>query len=128
MLTISIAALMTSITSGFSGVDSGRLQSTAIFLAEQRLEHVRAFVASADSAKGFANLNTTNFPAEDYGAVSGYPQFRRTVTFTDNPGGTANSVLVEVRVFYRPPSENGVARESSVNLPTLLSTLAPTRS
>lgn len=98
---------------GIAGVEAGRQQTTATFLAEQRLEQVKG--------TAFAGITAANFPDESYGGVTGAPNYRRSATITNNPGAIANSVLVEVRVFYRPITAFGVSStEREVRLSTFL--------
>lgn len=105
---------------GVGGLEAGRQQTTASFLAEQRMEQLKASALS-----NFLNVTTANYPAEGYGSIStnGHPMpgYRRTVTITDAPAGLADTKLVEVRVFYRPVVGFGVlATERDVPLSALL--------
>lgn len=121
ILTISVVALLTSVTAGFSAIDLGRQQSTAVFLAEQRLEQARAFNDGTAAGQGFANLTSATYPAENYGGIPNYPQYRRTVTVTNSPGGVVDTKLIVVSVFYRPQTEStGMPGESSVVVSTLV--------
>ena len=95
--------------------------STALFLAEQRLEQVRAFAVSNSAGQGFANLSGASFPAEGYNTIAGYTGFRRVVSFTPNAGGNPNLTTVTVQVFYRAPTavgtgETGTAVQTVVAL------------
>jgi hypothetical protein len=65
-------------------------------------------------------VTTANFPAEAYSTIAGYPDYRRTVTITDNPAGVANTKQIEIFVFYRPVTTTGVGAETSVSVSTLL--------
>ena len=121
VLGIGLVALLSSMSWGFATVDTSRRSTTALFLAEQRMEQVRAFAVSTAAGQGWALLTPAAFPAEGYGGIAGYPDYRRTVTVTTNPGGGApNTKLVEVRVFYRPVTSAGLGPESSVVVSTLL--------
>lgn len=120
VMSIAVVGLLSTMTLGFAGMDLGRLQSTAVLLAEQRLEEARAFAASGNAAQGYSNLTTASFPAEAYGTIASAPHHRRAVTVTDQPGGLANTKLVEVAVFYRPQTERGLTGESSVLVSTLV--------
>jgi prepilin-type N-terminal cleavage/methylation domain-containing protein len=120
ILTIAVVALLSSITAGFTSIDQGRLQSAAVFLAEQRLEEIRAFAVSTITGQGFANVTTGNFPAEAYGTIASNPLYRRVVAVSDNPGGVANTKRVDVSVFYRPQTTIGLNGETSVNVSTLI--------
>ena len=119
-LSIGIVAMLSSLSAGVSGVDRGRRSTTALFLSEQRMEQIKAFALSKNPLQGWVNVVSANFPAEAYGAIAGYPDYRRTVTITTNPGGAANTKQVEVWVFYRPitPAANG--GENSITTATLL--------
>ena len=52
MLIVGVAVVLSALMYGVAGVEGSRGTSTAVFLAEQRLEQVRAFVVSTDGAAG----------------------------------------------------------------------------
>lgn len=113
LLSVGLLAVAVAFPAGISGVEQGRQQTTAVFLAEQRLEEIKA--------TDFSNITAANFPAEAFGTIATYPQFRRTVTITSSPGGVANTVRVDVSVFYRPVMSFGVlTAEREVRLSTLV--------
>ncbi len=120
ILGVGLVALLSSMSWGFAAVDSSRRSTTALFLAEQRMEEVKAFAVSTADKQGWDEVNPANFPAEGYGAIPGYPDYRRTVTVTDLGPVAPNTKLVEVRVFYRPVTSTGLGPESSVVVSTLL--------
>jgi prepilin-type N-terminal cleavage/methylation domain-containing protein len=120
LLGISLAAVLSVMALGLSSADTGRRSSTALFLAEQRLEQIRAFAVSPDPVQGLANVTTAVFAAEGYNTLAGYGDYRRAVAVTDDPGGVANTKLVRVDVFYRPLSMVGISTETSVTVSTLL--------
>jgi Tfp pilus assembly protein PilV len=121
ILTIGATALLGALTLGVGGVEASRQSSTAVFLAEQRLEEARSFAFSTAAGRGFTNLTAAAFPAEGYNAIAGYGGFRRMVAVTDNPGGTADTKLVQVTVFYRPMSSaGGRDAETSSTVSTIL--------
>jgi type II secretory pathway pseudopilin PulG len=102
------------------GIEAGRQQTTAVFLAEQRMEQLKAAALT-----NLLNVTTATYPAEGYGSVSNNghatPSYRRTVTIVDAPAGLADTKLVEVWVFYRPVVGFGVlATERGVRLSALL--------
>ena len=107
LLAIGMVAVLSAMSIGLGGVESSRRVSTALFLAEQRLEQVRAFAVSTSAGQGFTNLSSANFPAEGYNTIAGYTGFRRVVTFTPNAGGNPNLTIVTVQVFYRAPTAAG---------------------
>ena len=106
VLTVGLTAIATGMQLGTSGITQAQQETTATFLAEQKLEDIRAFALSTLGAQGFTNVTAASFPAEDYGTVpGGYAGYRRTTTIAD-PSATMK--VVTVRVFYR-----GVAVSSS---------------
>lgn len=120
ILSLALVGVLASSGLGVTGVDGARRSTSALFLAEQRMEQVRAFALSKAATQGWANLSGASFPAESYGGIAGSADYRRTVTVTNNPGGAANTKQVEVWVFYRPVTSQGVGSETSVALSTLL--------
>jgi prepilin-type N-terminal cleavage/methylation domain-containing protein len=116
IISVGLVAVATGFGIGVDGVEAGRQQSTALFLAEQRIEQAKAFAADP-SNPNLAALNTTNLPAsEAYGSIANAPKYRRTTTITSNPGG-ATGARVDVVVFYRPVTGRGVlTTERSVSL------------
>lgn len=125
VLSVGIVAVGAGFATAIQGVETGRQQTTATFLAEQRMEQVRA-AALGDSlvaCMGFTNVTTACFPAEAYGAITGAPGYRSTVTITDDVvSGSIVRKWVHVEVFYRPIVAWGVLNtaERSVRLSTLV--------
>jgi prepilin-type N-terminal cleavage/methylation domain-containing protein len=120
IIVVALVGLLTTMTSGVTDIDSARRSTTALFLAEQRLEHIRAFALSKAAGQGYNYVNTASFPAEAYGTITNYGDYRRTVVVVDDPGGTANTKQVEVWVFYRPVTTTGLNQETSVVVSSLL--------
>jgi prepilin-type N-terminal cleavage/methylation domain-containing protein len=120
ILSLGIVAVISSVSVGVKGVDRGRKSTTALFLSEQRMEQIKAFAVSKDPLQGWGNVAAAAFPAEAYGAIAGYPEYRRTVTITNNPAGTANTKQVEVWVYYRPITSGVNGLENGVTTATLL--------
>ena len=113
IISVGLVAVVTGFSYGLQGVEASRQQSTAVFLAEQRMEQVKA--------SSFATITSGTFPAEAYGAIANAPLYRRQVAITDNPSGIANSKLVVVDVFYRPVVAWGIlSAERSVQLTTFV--------
>lgn len=111
------------ITTGFqyatSGVEHGKGETTAVFLAEQQLEWLKA-LALANWASANLKAGTTT---EGYGSIADASLYRRVTTITDSPGGpcTANCKLVQVTVFYRPVTGRGqVDQERRIDVITML--------
>ena len=119
IITVGLVAVAKGMQLATSGVAAGQQLTTATFLAEQRLEDIKAFALSTNSSQGWANVTSTNFPAsEAYSTITSntgtstsggtsYSSYRRTTTIT-TPTSTTKRVTVEV--FFIP-----VAISSSVN-------------
>jgi prepilin-type N-terminal cleavage/methylation domain-containing protein len=131
IIAVGLVAVGAGFATAIQGVETSRQQTQATFLAEQRMEQVRA-VALGDSlvaCMGFANITTACLGAQAYGTIASAPDYRSTVTITDCPAvacvpvGTVSRKLVEVEVFYRPIVAWGVLQtaERSVRLSTLIS-------
>lgn len=121
ILALGLTALLSTFPLASSKIQSGRQFSTAVFLAVERLEAIKAFVASADPAQGFANATAANFPDEPYATIAGSAQYRRQVTILDSPAVPVATKVVQVTVFYQPISQGGLAApETSVSLSTLI--------
>ena len=118
ILIVGVAVVLSALMYGVAGVEGSRGTSTAVFLAEQKLEQVRAFVVSTDPAQGFANLTGTSFPAES--TITGYPNYRRTVSITANAGGNADLQLITVTVFFKPIKSTGLSAETSIAVQSLV--------
>jgi prepilin-type N-terminal cleavage/methylation domain-containing protein len=119
VISVGLIAVSTGFGFGVDGVEGGRQQSTAVFLAEQRIEQAKELAARTPN---LVDLNTTNLPAtEAYGTITGAPStYRRTTTITVNPGGTTGA-RVDVSVFYKPVTGRGVlATERVVSLSIFL--------
>lgn len=113
LLSVGLLAVAVAFPAGLSGVEQGKQQTTAVFLADQRLEQIKA--------TDFASITAANFPAEGFNTIANAPRFRRTVTITSSPGGVANTVRVDVSVFYRPTMSFGVlTTERQVTFSTLI--------
>ncbi|HME92902.1 MAG TPA: prepilin-type N-terminal cleavage/methylation domain-containing protein [Methylomirabilota bacterium] len=119
VISVGLVAVATGFGYGVDGVEAGRQQSTAVFLAEQRIEQAKGL---AMQQTGLVQLTTANLPAtEGYGTIAGAPpRYRRTTTITNNPGGLQGA-RVDVTVFYRPVTGRGVlTTERSVSLSIFL--------
>lgn len=89
----------------------GNYYSTATMLAQSRIEDMKA--------AGYAQVTAGNFGNEAYGAIAGYPAFRRAVAIqADVPDAGTKTVTVDV--FFRPQTVSGLGPEESVRLATVL--------
>ena len=120
IITVGLVAIGSGFQLATSGVAAGQQQTTATFLAEQRLESIKSFAVSTNSGQGLANVTSTNFPAaEAYGTIANYTTYRRTTTIT-SPTGTTKRVTVEV--YWRPVAVSSTANaERNVTVSVMLS-------
>jgi Tfp pilus assembly protein PilV len=118
VITMGLVAVATGMQLATSGVAAGQQQTTATFLAEQRLEDIKSFAVSLNSTQGWANVTSTNFAAsEAYGTITNYPSYRRDTTITTP---TATTKRVTVSVFWLPVGVADQNAERSVTFSVLL--------
>ena len=110
---IGLVAVMQAFPIAAQGMDTGRRQSTADFLAEQKIEEIKAW-SRAPSPKGFDNMPICNpctgaapFTLEGFNSISGYADYSRTVIVQNGPA--ANTRLVRVTLSYRRITGVGVS-------------------
>lgn len=127
IISVGLIAVSAGFGYGVDGVEAGRQQSTAIFLAEQRIEQAKEL---AVRKANLADLTAANLPSnENYGysgtlpgAPAGY--WRTTTITTDLTGAGAlgtPGARVDVTVYYRPVTGRGVlTTERSVRLSIFL--------
>jgi len=119
ILAIGLVGVATGFQYATSGVETGKGETTAAFLTEQRLEQLKA-TALVDWTNASIAAGTTT---EAYGSIANASAYRRVTTITDNPGGTctANCKLVQVTVFYKPVTGRGqLDQERRVDVLTML--------
>jgi prepilin-type N-terminal cleavage/methylation domain-containing protein len=125
VISVGLVAVGAGFATAIQGVETSRQQTTATFLAEQRLEqvHATALGNSLVACMGFANITAACFPAQAYSSITNAPDYRSTVTITDFiVNGNVARKRVDVEVFYRPIVAWGVlTAERSVRLSTLIS-------
>jgi len=112
VMAIGFVAVAVAFQYALSGIETGRGETTATFLAERKLEALKA-VALVDWANAALAAATTI----EYCPPTGDPctsaptaaAYRRATTIIDHPGGicATNCKLVRVTVFYRPLSGEG---------------------
>jgi prepilin-type N-terminal cleavage/methylation domain-containing protein len=117
IITTGLIAVATGMQLATGGVALGQQETMAVFLAEQRMEDIKAFALSTAAAQGFANVTSASFPNEGYGTIASYNGYRRTVTIT-NPSATTKRVTVDV--FYQPVAVASESQERQVSVSTLL--------
>ena len=126
VISLCLVAVGAGFATAIQGVETSRQQTTAAFLAEQRLEQIRATALgnSLVACMGFANISGACFAAQAYGSIPNAPGYRSTVTVTDYVvNGAVARKRVDVEVFYRPVVAWGVLNtaERSVRISTLIS-------
>jgi prepilin-type N-terminal cleavage/methylation domain-containing protein len=126
VITLGLVATSYGLNTGIQGVETGRQQSTAMFLAEQRMDEVKAAALRATEPP-LALVTTANFPPDAYGAITAAPRYRRTVTLTPYTGPAGGlptgmqGIRVDVDVFYLQVTASGTSSaERSVRLSTFL--------
>ena len=126
LIMIGLVAVMQWFPLGTQGMETGRKQSTAVFLGEQKIEQIKAWSLSAAAGQGFATVaaggtcfNAGNPCANDaFNSIQGYPEYSRTVIIT-NP--TPTTTLVRLQVGYQRVTQGGVfASANQVELATLI--------
>jgi len=137
LIGVGLTALLSAAPVGVAGMETGRQQSTALFLAQDKLERVKAWAlsnAAVPAQQGFATIagggscftaGVGPCAADAYGTIPGYGRYRRVVTATPDPATPPppghTRTVVTVQVFYQPVSDQGVsATERQVTLSTML--------
>jgi len=121
VLAIGLVGIATGFQYATSGVELGKGETTAAFLAEQRLEWLKA-LALTNWTSATLEAGTAT---EGYGSIADAPFYRRVTTIIDSPGGAcaANCKLVQVTVFYRPVTGQGqLDQERRLDVVTMLVT------
>lgn len=130
ILTVALVALMQGILLGTQGSAVGQQQPTAVFLAEQRIEQIKAWSLNGSGAQGFNTLpsgspiasGSAPFAPEAYSSIANYSGYRRQVSIANGP--TASTRVLRVDVFYRPAAAQKAAAqtvpERRISLTTLL--------
>ncbi len=131
LIMIGLVAVMQLFPLGTQGMDTGRKQSTAVFLGEQKIEQIKAWALGTGANQGFTTVtaagtcrNAPNPCADDnlnfngVNIIPGYPEYSRLVIIT-NP--TATTTLVRVQVGYRGTTvRGGFTGANQVELATLI--------
>ena len=88
--------------------------TTATMLAQSMAESMKQ--ARYNTAED--RLVAPRFPDEDYGAIQGFPTFRRSVLI--EPGPDPGTKRITVTVGFRPPTSTGLGPEEQVQLGLIL--------
>lgn len=146
LITIGLVAVMQWFPLGTQGMDTGRKQSTSVFLAERKIEQIKAWSVGTAANQGFltvvpggACFNAGNPCVNDaFNAIPGYPEYSRTVILscldtTVTPPvvvagcpATSTARLLRVQVNYRRVTSvgtftNAAPGANQVELSTILS-------
>jgi type IV pilus modification protein PilV len=122
ILTIGLVALVGLFHVGLQATQVGQQKSTAVFLAEQKLEQIKAWAISTAAGRGYATI-TNGAPstaaccaADAYNSIPSYGTYRRQVNINDGP--VPNTKQIQVQVFYQPTTTRGVGAETFVEVTT----------
>ena len=129
IIVVGLTAVATGFQAATAGIATGRGETVAIFLAEQRLEQLKAvalvnFNGPWPSGPSLAAGTTTEFcQTSNIGttgtncqgsAISGTASYTRTTVIGDNPGGAGCTGVaplickrIRVSVTYRPVTSRG---------------------
>jgi type II secretion system protein I len=124
IVAIALVAMVGALQHGLSGIETGRGESLAVFLIEDKLEELRA-LALVDWGNSALEPGTTTEYCRASSACSSTPApdgLRRSTTVTAGNGTTctARCKLVTVSVFYRPVTPLGhLDRERRVDVGTM---------
>ena len=69
IITIGLVAVATGMQLATVSINLGQQETTATFLAEEKLEDVKTFALGTLGTQGFANVASANFPVEAYGTI-----------------------------------------------------------
>lgn len=131
VLSIGLVAVATGFQYATSGVDTGKGETQALFLAEQRIELLKNLALTDWTSACLAGaappgLTTNETSATAVAVCTPTPptgSYRRDTTIVDNPGAPCaiNCKMVTVSVFYRPVTGRGdVRQERRVDVTVLL--------
>jgi type II secretory pathway pseudopilin PulG len=132
VIMIGLVAILQWFPMGTAGVETGKRQSTAVFLAEQRLEQIKSWAVSGAAGANFANFpvcgtppnppcNVPGTPLVDdaFNSIPGYGEYSRSVIVEDGPTPTMR--MVRVQVSYRRVTTTGaLTGGTQVDIGTLL--------
>ena len=99
---------------GAAAINRSHAITTATMLAQSMAENVKQARYNVSEDR----LIASRFPDEDYGAIQGFPTFRRSVLI--EPGPDAGTKQVTVTVAFRPGNSNGVGQEEQVKLAVII--------
>jgi hypothetical protein len=106
---VGLVAVMLGFSYGTTGTETGRQQTMAVFLAEQRVEAMRSIAVNMSNPNAWADPQLApGTTAEAYGTIPNAAKYRRVTTITNAAGpAPVPWKRVQVDVFYRPITERG---------------------
>jgi prepilin-type N-terminal cleavage/methylation domain-containing protein len=118
-MTVQSGAVASAVTGGQGAVTHGYYASTAIVLAQDRLEQVKRlqYTIGSPAVDQIAAPIPTGLDDEAFGSIPGYAGFSRQVRVENYPASSLKTVTVTV--LFRAPMSTGVNTES-VALSTLI--------
>jgi prepilin-type N-terminal cleavage/methylation domain-containing protein len=136
IIAIGLMALLAAVPAGIGAMQTGRQESTATYLAQDKMERITSWSLSTSPnpvQQGFGTILPagTCFTAgqgacatENYGTIAGYEGYRRVVTVLADPGTPAppnhTRTRVTVQVFYTSRGVNTQTAERGVSMSTVL--------
>ena len=118
-MTLQSGGLSSSMAAGQGAVTRGYYVSTAILLAQDRLEQVKRlqYTVGPPAVDQIGTPTPSGFADEDFGTIAGYANFSRQVRVENYPA--SNVKTVTVTVAFNLPTPSGINTESVV-LSTLI--------
>lgn len=113
-LAVSSGGVSGGVSFGLAAINRSHLITAATMLAQSAAESTK----QVKYTQAEDRLVASRFPDEEYGAIPGFPNFRRTVLI--EPGPDAGTKQVTVTVAFRPPNASGVGQEEQVKLAVIL--------
>ena len=121
---VGLVAVMLGFSYATTGTETGRQQTMAVFLAEQRVEAMRSVALNMSNANAWTDPQiAAGTTLEAYTSIPNAAGYRRATIITDAAGAApVNWKRVQVDVFYRPITERGtLTQERQVTLVSVIS-------
>ena len=118
-MSVQSGGLSSATATGHAAVTRGYYVSTAILLAQERMEQVKhlSYKVGPPAVDEIGSLVPTTLPDEAYGAIAGYENFSRQIRVENYP--SSNVKTITVTVTFKVPTATSVNTESVV-LSTLI--------
>jgi prepilin-type N-terminal cleavage/methylation domain-containing protein len=125
LVAVGLLAAATAFQYAISGIETGREETAATLLAEDKLEQLKGFALVDWNHAALVPATTTEFcpPTGEGCAQTPTPgSYRRTTTIAHRPAGTCatDCRIVRVTVFYKPVTDQGqMNQERRIEVVTL---------